>query len=104
MVVAEPRDRAGHMDSARASWLSAIMLVGPLTLIAELLILKTHHRPLGAATFAVLSVISWGVAEVVSRRVLNPTISEARARARQIAWGLSIVLAVGVCARALFAS
>jgi len=77
------------------------MLFAPLALFGELLIAKTHHRPLGAAVFAVASVVAWGGAEVISRRALNPSFSTTRARARQVVWALSILFAIGVCARAL---
>lgn len=55
-----------------ASWLAAIMAAAPLALFGELLIQRTHHRPLGAVTFATFALLAWLVAEFVSRRILCP--------------------------------
>lgn len=76
----------GRLSPARASWLSAMMLFAPLSLLAELLISRTHHRPLGAAVFATVAVTAWILAEVMSRRSLDPGACRVRARNRKIAW------------------
>lgn len=65
------------------------MLFGPLSILAEYLIARTHHRPLGAATFATAAVLLWIFAETTSRRVLDPSFCNVRARNRKIAWGVS---------------
>ena len=93
-----PRSTQG----SSASWLSAALLFGPLALFAEALILKTHHRPLGAATFAVIAVGLWVLAEIVTRRFLDPTVCARRATARKAAWVLSGIFSCGVLLRTLF--
>jgi hypothetical protein len=85
----------------RASWLSATMLLGPLSLLAELLIERTHHRPLGAATFATCAVLLWGLAELTSRRLLDPTVCASRAQARRVAWIVSATFSVAIVVRAV---
>lgn len=50
-------------------WLGAALLLLPLSLLGELLIARTHHRPLGAATFATAAVLLWVGMEFVSRRM-----------------------------------
>jgi len=62
------------------------MLFAPLSLVAEILISRTHHRPLGAAVFATLAVVAWIFAEVTSRRSLDSGVCPVRARNRKIAW------------------
>lgn len=79
-----------------ASWLSAMMLFGPLSILAELLITRTHHRPLGAATFASAAVLLWILAEISSRRLSDPSCP---AKSRKVAWGLSSALATAVLIR-----
>ncbi len=87
--------------SLHASWLSAVLLLAPLALFGELLITKTHHRPLGAATFATAALVSWAVTEQLCRRVLDPEVSQSRARVRRGVWVVSGVTAVAVLVRAL---
>lgn len=84
------------------SWLSAMMLVAPLSLFGEVLFVSTNHRPLGAATFATVAVSLWAASEIVSRRVLNSEASPRRATARKWAWGLSLSATFGVLLRGLF--
>lgn len=48
-----------------ALWVAA----APLGVFAELLAAKTHHRPLGATTFAILGALSVGAAVVVTARL-----------------------------------
>ena len=45
----------------------AACLFGPAVLLGQQLIEKTHHRPLGAATFASLVVVMWVLFEVLTR-------------------------------------
>lgn len=68
------------------------MLFGPLSILAEILIARTHHRPLGAATFASVAILLWIFAETTSRRLLDPTFCTVRARNRKVVWGISSVL------------
>jgi hypothetical protein len=86
--------------SAGASWLSAVILVGPLALFAELLIRRTHHRPLAAATFASFALVAWVIAELLSRRVLDAEISVGRRRARSVAWWLGSTCSLLIIVRA----
>jgi hypothetical protein len=88
-------------SSAHASWLSAVMLIAPLSLLGELLIAKTHHRPLGAATFATIAIVLWAFVEFVSRRLLDAEICSRRARARRWMWVASISWGALVVFRAL---
>lgn len=74
--------------SGHASWLSAMLLFAPLSLFGEFLITRTHHRPLGAATWASAAILLWIFAEVTSRLHLDGTSGGAQARNRKIAWGL----------------
>jgi hypothetical protein len=77
-----------------------MMLFGPLSIFAEVLIARTHHRPLGAATFASVTVLLWIFAETTSRRLLDPAYCTVRARNRKIVWGISSVLTSVVLIRA----
>lgn len=87
--------------SLHASWLPAVLLVAPLALFGEALISSTHHRPLGAATFASVALLCWAVAEVFCRRALNPNLSGRRAFARRVVWMVSGASALFVIIRAL---
>jgi len=49
--------------------LIALVLFGPVAWLAELLIEKTHHRPLGAATFASCAVLLWVVCALITNLV-----------------------------------
>jgi len=94
---------SGLDRGARASWLSAAVLVAPLAVVAEVLIRKTHHRPLGAATFATGAVILWLFTEAVSAWVLDGRISKLRARVRRWLWVGGAASAGLVFARAFLA-
>lgn len=95
------KDRSSKKDGARASWLSAVMLIAPLSLLGELIITHTNHRPLGAATFATIAIVLWAFVEFVSRRLLDSTVCSRRARARNWMWGVSIAMGSLVVFRAL---
>ncbi|MCH2108337.1 MAG: hypothetical protein MK135_03340 [Polyangiaceae bacterium] len=84
----------------RASWLAAVTLFAPLSLFAEVLIRKTHHRPLGAMTFALVAVLSWVGAELLSRRGAS-VVSPARARFRSLLWLIGGATSLLVLFRAL---
>ncbi len=86
----------------RASWLAANLAIAPIALFAELLLRKTHHRPLAAATFAVVALMIWLLSELLARRALNPEASPRRRRLRSVAWWAGIAATVAVVARALF--
>jgi len=52
---------------ARVNFALGACLFGPATLLGQQLIEKTHHRPLGAATFASLVVLMWVLFEGLTR-------------------------------------
>ncbi len=89
-------------QAPRASWLAANLAFAPIALLAELLLRKTHHRPLAAATFAVAAVLLWLGGEVLARRALHPAVSPTRRRLRRFAWIAGIAATIGVVGRALF--
>jgi hypothetical protein len=86
-------------------WLAALLAFAPLALLAELLLRRTHHRPLGAVTFAVASLVLWLGLTLLERRVLapsaepRPSVGVSRARA-VLAW-LGAASAALVVLRAL---
>jgi hypothetical protein len=83
----------------RTSLLGATIALPFLAVSGELLIERTHHRPLGAATFATMAVIVWLTAESLSCHTLDRTLSAERLQARRVIWGLSLLLSVGVLLR-----
>jgi hypothetical protein len=83
----------------RTSWLGAAMALPFLAMVGELLIERTHHRPLGAATFATVAVVVWLGAESLSRHTLDRSLGSARVKARRILWGVSLLLCMGVVLR-----
>lgn len=87
---------AGH-----PSFFSAVLVFGPLALLAEVLIVGTRHRPLGAATFAIAAIAAWFLSELLSRRVLDPSVCAQRAFARKVVGGLGATLSVAVLFRAI---
>lgn len=66
--------RVSHVSSAppprRVSWLSVVVLFGPLALLGEKLYRGTHHRPLGAVTLAAFTLVLWVLSELLLRRGL----------------------------------
>jgi hypothetical protein len=95
------------------SWLSAALALPPLSLVGEVLIEKTHHRPLGAATFATIAMVTWVFIELFNRRGLglaptsddrgaDPSVGLTRPRVRRWLWGLCLLANSLVFARALF--
>ncbi len=98
-----PPARDGRRVPNRVSLLGAVVLLGPLALLGEWLIEKTHHRPLGAATFASVTVLLWLAFELSSRvlfsaRRLRPRTVE---RAKRIVAGVGIISSAVVFGRAL---
>lgn len=84
-----------------SSWLSAILLLGPVMRLGELLIEKTHHRPLGGATFATVVVCGWVVVEFYNKTALHPRRSERRSW-RKAAWGIGAASTLAAFCYALF--
>jgi len=83
----------------RPSWLSAALLFAPLSLLGEVILARTNHRPLGAVTFATVALLAWPFAELVTRRLFDAEVNGARAR--KWMWGVSCTLAAIVVGRAL---
>lgn len=58
-----PGESDGSFDpleqSRTTDFLLGLCLLGPLSILGEVIILKTHHRPLGAATYASFALLSW---------------------------------------------
>lgn len=74
----------GALQQSRSTdFLLALCLLGPLSVLAELLIVKTHHRPLGAATYASIALLSWmGVGLLVRTLVVGSRSAKEAAHAR----------------------
>ena len=70
--------------------LGALFASGPLMLLATLIKAKTHHRPLGAATFAMLAAVLLVAAIIVAARLLSAT----EGKRPFLAWGSIVILAV----------
>jgi len=66
--------------------LAALLLTGPLALVGELLVSRTHHRPLGAATFASLALL--GLVLVSALAFQGRALSGARSSWQALAWAL----------------
>jgi hypothetical protein len=86
---------------------SAIILLGPLSLLGELLKRATHHRPLGAVTFAVLAGCALVVTIGVSYRLSQAAGSAGRWKgvargALSVTVALGLLFSGGVLLRGLF--
>lgn len=57
----------GGAPAPHFSLLGSVVLLAPLTILGEWLINHTHHRPLGAATFASCTIVLWVGFELGSR-------------------------------------
>jgi hypothetical protein len=55
------------------------------------LIKTTHLRPLGAAVFVTFALGFWLLAELVSGKVLSPSLSRKRKLARRIVAGIGVL-------------
>jgi len=67
--------------------LGVLLAAAPLVVFAELLERATHHRPLGAVTFAVVAALVVLASVAVAARLLSLSRSAARARRWwQVAW------------------
>jgi len=84
---------------ARVNWALGACLFGPAALLGQQLIDKTHHRPLGAATFASLVVVMWVLFEALTR-VLFFRRDQSRASQQRAQRGL-IVLGLAMSAATL---
>lgn len=93
-----PRGALHHIGEG-GSWLVVVLLFGPASLVAEALIERTHHRPLGAATFASLLILLWVMVEIFTKHQLGTTLSAGRSRARKYAWVVGGLLSVIVLCR-----
>jgi hypothetical protein len=67
LAAAARRDATGY----RAPLLGLALSAGPLAVLAESLKHGTHHRPLGAATFAILALVTIAGAILVAWRLLR---------------------------------
>lgn len=96
--------RLGRPWLRRAGVVSGLA-VGPLAVLAALVKAETHHRPLGAAAFAVSSLVASAAALAVAARLevaqeVNHGIARRRVRAiRRISIGVSLGLLGLVAAR-----
>ncbi len=76
-----------HVSSAppARTWggLSLLLAFGPLSLLAERLVGSTHHRPLGAVTFASFALVLWVILELYVRHGLSAENSLATLAARE---------------------
>ena len=77
--------RTERMGS-RAALLGLALAAAPLSLLAEALKRSTHHRPLGAATYAVLALALVSGAVVVAWRLLRFSESGSPAARRVVFW------------------
>jgi len=109
--------RVSHVSAApptkKSSGLSFLLALSPLAWLGELLIERTHHRPLAAVTYAALAVLTWVVAELLVRQGLSdeasfPSVGNGsgstrrpRARLRAASWLVAGVLSSVTIARAL---
>ena len=67
--------RVSHVSSApparRESGLVALLAFAPLVLVGEWIVSHTHHRPLGAVTFAAFALGLWVALELFVRQGLS---------------------------------
>lgn len=81
--------------SARALGFALVVAFGPLALFGEVLARATHHRPLGAATFAVLGLAALVLAVAYAARLVAA--AQAPGAWGVVArWALRVGLAAGV--------
>lgn len=79
--------------------LAALMLTLPLGLLAEVLVLRTHHRPLGAATLASVAVIAFVLGSLLVFRVRTRWASGS-VRSAGLLWALGVASLAGTLVRA----
>jgi hypothetical protein len=66
--------------------LAALLLILPLALFGEVLVRRTHHRPLGAATYASVTVLAFLLCWMLVARL--PGASSPAAIGRRLTWAL----------------
>lgn len=84
---------------SRSAWsvpLALALSLAPLALFARILIVATHHRPLGAATFAVMAAILISGAVAVTARLLDWSAQRSSTRRVPLALGVLALLAGAV--------
>lgn len=88
-----------RLGGARLTWLAVALLLsfGPLSLLGEWLSRSTHHRPLGAVTFAVFAVLLMAVVALCAWRALGSLRVQKPVGAVA---ALSVLLAIGLFVRA----
>lgn len=88
-----------RLGGARLAWLGVALLLsfGPLSLLGEWLSRSTHHRPLGAVTFAVCAAAVLAGVAVCAWRALGRGNTQ---KALGVAAALSLLLGIGLFVRA----
>jgi hypothetical protein len=76
----------GEARRGRPAFLGLAIAAAPLALLAEGLKQSTHHRPLGAATFAVLALATIAGAVLAAWRLLELSASGATTARRAVFW------------------
>jgi hypothetical protein len=84
----------GERQRGRSVSFGLALAAAPLALLAEILKQNTHHRPLGAATFAVLALAIVVSAMLVAWRLLAFSRSGVTTVRRAVFW-LTVALALG---------
>lgn len=80
----------------------ALLLALPLALVGEGLVTRTHHRPLGAATFASVALIALLVTALVPARLRAAT-APAAAHAERALWALGALSVLSAAVRVFVA-
>lgn len=101
--LSDGRQPGRGQETPHFSLLGPVVLLAPLTLLGEWLITHTHHRPLGAATFASCAIILWlgfeiGIRLLFARRHERP---EQVKRIKNGMLGMALLCCVMVFARGL---
>jgi hypothetical protein len=114
----QPLTAPGPSSAWRERCLAALLATLPLSLFGELLLRRTHHRPLGAATFASAAVLlfaltCWSTSRlsgftrsvpshsVPSHSVPSHSVPNHSARRTGVVWALAAVGLVVVIGRLL---
>lgn len=84
----------GEAWRGRSALFGLLIAAAPLALLAQGLKQTTHHRPLGAATFAVLALATIAGAMLAAWRLLEFAESRATAARRAVFW-LTVAAALG---------
>lgn len=92
----QPLTAPGPSSAWRERCLAALLATLPLSLFGELLLRRTHHRPLGAATFASAAVLLFALTCWSTARLSGLARS-----GRRVVWVLAAVGLVVVIGRLL---